>query len=56
MLAAYEKKKKKKKMELKKRKYLEIKKEKLEKTIGTIATFRGMNHRNGIEIEWKIKT
>jgi hypothetical protein len=48
MLAAYEK------MELKKRKKLEIKK--LEKTIETTATFRGMNNRNGIEIEWKIKT
>ena len=41
-------------MELKKRKKLEIKK--LEKTIETTATFRGMNNRNGIEIEWKIKT
>ncbi len=41
-------------MELKKRKKLEIKK--LEKTIETTATLRGMNNINGIEIEWKIKT
>jgi hypothetical protein len=40
-------------MELKKRKKLEIKK--LEKTFETTATFRGVNNRNGIEIEWKIK-
>ena len=48
MFAAYEK------MELKNRKKLEI--ERLEKTIETTATFRGMSNRNGIEIEWKIKT